>query len=216
MGPVFSSPSHHWDSELHLCRPWVCCYSLCEFVCTSVLLCPEDSFLGIIHPLWLLKSFCLLFYIVPWALRREVWGGHPTQDCPAVCLCVGSHLPEGHFLFAILPELHRDFSSCHYHTSQPWVGWHLTLFYLCLCYCFSPRDSGFYLCLLFIWSSKSSFLLVGATPLCNVFLVKLFPIRPQTTAITYTHYLDLDRLALTNWCLFSIVRICSASTMEIN
>lgn len=29
----------------------------------SVRLCLKDSFLGVIHPLWLLQSFCLLLYI---------------------------------------------------------------------------------------------------------------------------------------------------------
>lgn len=47
--------------SLNLCRPCACGHSLCEFTWASVLLCLEDSFLGIIHHLclwlWLLQSF---------------------------------------------------------------------------------------------------------------------------------------------------------------
>jgi hypothetical protein len=32
----------------------------------------EDHFLGVFHPLWLLNSFCLLFYRVSLALRGEI------------------------------------------------------------------------------------------------------------------------------------------------
>jgi hypothetical protein len=30
-------------SDLKLCRPYMCCHNLCEFICVSVLLCLEDT-----------------------------------------------------------------------------------------------------------------------------------------------------------------------------
>ena len=50
-----------------VCRPCACSHSLCEFICVSVLLCLEDSFLGVFQPLQLLLSFCSLFgSLSPW------------------------------------------------------------------------------------------------------------------------------------------------------
>lgn len=46
-------------------------HSVCESTCPVV--SGRYCFLGVIHPLWLLQSFCFLFYIVPWAPR--VWLG---------------------------------------------------------------------------------------------------------------------------------------------
>lgn len=53
-------------SVLDLCSTWVSCLSLCGFLCALVLLCPwRHCFLGVIHHLWLLQSFCLCFCIDP-------------------------------------------------------------------------------------------------------------------------------------------------------
>lgn len=44
-----------------------CCHSLREFICAF----RGPYFLGVFHPLWLLRSFHLLFLSVPWALRAR-------------------------------------------------------------------------------------------------------------------------------------------------
>lgn len=51
---------------LKLCRYCVCCYSLWVHMCSSPVVSGEHCFLGVIHHLWPLHSFCLLFFIGPW------------------------------------------------------------------------------------------------------------------------------------------------------
>ena len=52
---------------LDLYRPSACCHSLCEFLCTPVLL----FFLGVLHSQWILQSFYFLFHTLAWALSRR-------------------------------------------------------------------------------------------------------------------------------------------------
>lgn len=39
-------------SGLNLCRPSVCCHSLCDFMCANPVLYGMHCFLRVIHPLW--------------------------------------------------------------------------------------------------------------------------------------------------------------------
>lgn len=60
-------------SGLNLGRPCGGCHSFYEFMCLISLLYVEDPdcFLGTIHPLWLLQSFCL-FCTAAWFWQGEV------------------------------------------------------------------------------------------------------------------------------------------------
>lgn len=63
-------PTSHLNTgalhSLNLCRPRTCCLSqsLCSHVCTHPAESGRHHFLGIIHLLWLLQDFCLLFRII--------------------------------------------------------------------------------------------------------------------------------------------------------
>ena len=69
--------------------------SLCEFIRASVLSC----FLGAIHPFWLPQSFHLLLCRVlspeGKALMKTAHVGLLSAHCPAVVLCICSHLVQG-------------------------------------------------------------------------------------------------------------------------
>ena len=61
-------------SGLNLCRSYACCHSLCEFMCTWVLVrSRKHCFLEVSRHLWLLQAFCLLSPIDPQTLRVGVW-----------------------------------------------------------------------------------------------------------------------------------------------
>ena len=57
---------------LDLCRPCAYCHSLCEFMCVGPVVSRQPCFLGVLHPLWILWSFCLLFHWVTWTEGRDL------------------------------------------------------------------------------------------------------------------------------------------------
>lgn len=68
-----SLQSQCWDlSGLILCRTCACRPSLCEFMCVDPVVYGRHYFLGVIHHLWLLLGFCLLFCHRSLSLRGGV------------------------------------------------------------------------------------------------------------------------------------------------
>lgn len=71
---------------------WTCAglmhsHSPCGFTWASVLCSRNHCFLAVIHHVWLLQFFCLLFHIDFWALRERVWWKHPIcNKCSKVSL----------------------------------------------------------------------------------------------------------------------------------
>lgn len=60
------------------CGPCVRCFRLRVHTCVNSAACRRPCCLGVLHPLRILHSFCLLFCKVPWALiGREIWWRHP-------------------------------------------------------------------------------------------------------------------------------------------
>lgn len=67
-------------SDLDTQRPCAHCHSLCGFMCAPVLLSRKTCLSLVIHTLWLLLSFCLLFCILSRVQRYRVWWRHPIWD----------------------------------------------------------------------------------------------------------------------------------------
>lgn len=75
--------------SLNLCRSWVWCHSLSEFMWVSAMFFPRGHcFLGAIHHLQLLQLFCLLFFVDPRTLRQEICIPFKTE-CSKISLTVG-------------------------------------------------------------------------------------------------------------------------------
>lgn len=101
-------PSQHWDcirlAVQALCMlPPVHAPTVCELTCESVLLCLEDSLLGVIHPLWLLQSFCLIFCRQGWVETSYLKLSDPKSLTlctlsSRVSLCQFPHSENGCFL----------------------------------------------------------------------------------------------------------------------
>lgn len=87
-------PACYWDPiwlrlVQALCMlPWSQKSSVCQACCVST-----TCFLGIFHPLWLLRSFCPLFREVPWALTGRIWCWHPIQDRVFQSLLLSAQFP---------------------------------------------------------------------------------------------------------------------------
>lgn len=62
--------------------------TLSEFICTSVLLCLEDSFPGAVPRLWLLQSLRFLFPQIPEPRGEALLETLPSLSLPAHCLVV--------------------------------------------------------------------------------------------------------------------------------
>lgn len=80
-GTVFTSFISMTSSGVDLCRPCVCCHSLCAFIYVQICQFKSYCFLGVFYPLWLLHSFCLLLLGFLWIPRRRVWWRHPIKGC---------------------------------------------------------------------------------------------------------------------------------------
>lgn len=93
--PLFHAGVFSWLELLQFC---VCCYNRHEFICASSNLCLENSFLKVIHHLWLSQSFCPLFCTDPWvfvcACDWTLQSPLFSTCWPVVCLCVNCHLEE--------------------------------------------------------------------------------------------------------------------------
>lgn len=127
-------PSQHWESIL--CSPVKVLYMLptiYEFIC---MLCPTFHrgycFLGVLHSLWLLLSFCIFFHRVHWVLRKEIEGKIPFKiECSkfltfftlSSCGCLyifpstigGSVSGDGwanHWCISIAEFCHKSFYGC--------------------------------------------------------------------------------------------------------
>ena len=74
-----------WDPNLW--RPFACCHSLYEFICTYIFRALDtlESFMS----LWLSESFHLLFLSVSWVLRgKELMEIHLGLSIQGVLLCI--------------------------------------------------------------------------------------------------------------------------------
>lgn len=61
---VSTSPSRGWNFvSMNLYRSCICCHKIYEFICLIPLVSGRCWFLEVIHILWHLQSFCLLFSI---------------------------------------------------------------------------------------------------------------------------------------------------------
>lgn len=118
--PMATLPSECWNFEwLDPVLPW----SLWVHLSVSSVVSGRHHFLGVMHPLWLLQWFCLLFYRFSRALRGGLWWQHPFQGCvlqslshcPLMGLCVSSHYPHSWrvcaycFLFVLWDRLVSNF-----------------------------------------------------------------------------------------------------------
>lgn len=74
-------------SRLDLGQCCLCCFSLCEFIHASVLLCLEETTFAVIHHLYLLQVSFLLFCKLPEYWREEFgkdiskWGFSNLSSC---------------------------------------------------------------------------------------------------------------------------------------
>lgn len=60
---------HMQRTSAGLCMPNACWFSLCEITCILLSWFRDPFSLGVLHPLWLLKSFFLFFCRIPKAIR---------------------------------------------------------------------------------------------------------------------------------------------------
>lgn len=74
------------------CKSYAYCFHLCDLL--GILLNTEVPVPLVPQPLWLLQSFCLLFYSISWALRRAVWWRPPiwTLSLHIMSGCSSLHL----------------------------------------------------------------------------------------------------------------------------
>lgn len=95
---MFTSLYQCWETGLKLYRSCECYHSLSEFMCESVLLCLEYSFLGVINNLRPLQSFCPFFHIDSRVLKRRVWWKPSMQ---AKCSKISHSLPIVQLWFSV-------------------------------------------------------------------------------------------------------------------
>lgn len=53
---------------------------LWELIWESIPLIDRACFLGVLHCLWFLQFFHLLFHRAPWLFRRRIWWGYPFRN----------------------------------------------------------------------------------------------------------------------------------------